>query len=100
MPAVWKSVRRWVALPRLRVHENLLNHRFQISSNALSVVCEDRRDATDVGGRGIAGDQMLNQVFADKRGHIGMIEDIVQSIGQILLRCLSHWERDTVKQGL
>src|SRR5215471_14633525 len=43
---------------------------------------------------------MLDQLFADERRQVGMVEDVGQGVIQILLRCASSRQYLSVKQGL
>ena len=51
---------------------------------------ENSGDALDVGGAGIAGHQMLDQLLANKGRQTGLSENIVQSAAQIRLRRLTR----------
>ena len=72
-------LRRIIAAAGFRIEENLGNHGRQIPSHAIAVIVEDLRHAADIFGAGIAGDQFLDQLLADKRGHVGMCENVLQT---------------------
>lgn len=58
---------------RFFVQKNGRDHRTQIAALARPVVVEYRRDAAHVAGGGIAGDQKLNELTADKWPHVRML---------------------------
>ena len=70
-----------VAAPRFGVHQDCLYHRFQITANAGSVVVEHAHHPAHILRAGIAGHQVLNKLFRDKRSNVGVIENVLQGCG-------------------
>src|SRR5262249_39937641 len=90
------SVRWNVSAARLRVHQDGLDHSSHISTHARTVVVERCGNSADVRRAGIAADQVKDQLPGDEWSHIGMVEDVLQSPVEILLRRLSGGQRYVV----
>ena len=69
-----------------RVQQYGGDHRLHIAAHALTVVVESRRDARNISGAGIALHQVLDQLRADERPDVRVIEDVVERVVQILQR--------------
>ena len=85
---VWSRARR-VAGARFGVGQNRGDHRLHVAPDARAIIQEYGGNAADVRRAGIAGDQVLNQLFANEwrnglLGHQG-----VQHGLEILRRSLS-----------
>jgi hypothetical protein len=61
-----------------------------VAAHAGAVVGEDSGHARDVRRAGIAGDQMLDQLAADERADVGVVEDVGQRAGQVHLGGLAR----------
>src|SRR3984957_531089 len=85
---------------RLRVEEDRPNDCLQVTAYVLTVVVEDRGNALHVGGRGITGDQVLNEPCRDERADVRMVEDRIEACLQVLRTTLPCGEGDTVDQLL
>ena len=74
-----------IAAAGFRIEQNRRDDGLHITAHAVAVIVKDLRNAADISGTGIAGDQFLDQLLADKRGHVGMIENVLQARGEISL---------------
>ena len=83
---------------RFGIEKNRPDDRFHVAADTLVVVVEYIRHATHVGRTGIACHQVLNQLSADKRTDVWVIEYVVNGVAQILFRRLPCGKHDTVKQ--
>ena len=63
---------------RLGVQPNGLEHGSQIAAHASAIVGKDRRYTGHISAARVAGDQALDQLFADKGGGIGVVEQSIQ----------------------
>ena len=86
-----------VPTPRFRIQQNGGNHGLHVAAlpgtNGHASAAERAADKNightlDVGAAGIAGDQMLNQLLANKWRQAGLRENIVERACQIGLRGL------------
>ncbi len=62
------------------------NDGLHVAAHIAAVVGEDRRDAGDICGAGIAGHEMLDELAADEGTDIGMGEDVGKRAVEVLLR--------------
>lgn len=72
----------------------------QIAANALAVIIEDRGDSGDVCGAGITCHQMLDENTANKRPHVWMVENVIESVREILFRGLARGQKAIVHCAL
>src|SRR5271168_1099600 len=70
---------RCVAGAGLRVSEDRGKYGLHVATDIVAVVDEDRRYPRNIGGAGITFHQVLDQLLADKRGQVGMLEHVAQS---------------------
>ena len=61
-----------------RIHQHSGDHRLHVSSHALAVIGKSRGDARNIRRAGIALHQMLDQLLADERSDVGMIENVIE----------------------
>src|SRR5262249_18331526 len=81
------------------IEQNRFDNCEHVSSNPLAVVHEYSSHALNVVRGWIAADEMLNQAKRHKRRHVGMIENDIQRLVEILERRLPSRKRLT-KQNL
>lgn len=68
---------------RLGIENNRANDGSEVAARATSAV-EHRRHPRHVLGARVARDQVLNQLLRDERTDIGMVEDVVNRVVEIL----------------
>ena len=71
--------------------------RGEVSTHTAAVVVEDRRDGADIRRAGIRRHQLLNQLAADEWPDVGMIEEQIERLIEILASRLSRWKVLTEK---
>ena len=76
----------------LRMRQDRANHRRQIAAHAGAVVVEDRRNRGDVRGARVRRHQLQDQLPADERADVRVIEEHVERLIEILLRRLAGSE--------
>ena len=95
MTVGWVRCGSRVATPRFRIHENGRNYRLHIATlartNRHTVTAERAADknirhALDIGAAWVAGDEMLNQLLANKWRQAGLRENVVERACQIGFR--------------
>jgi len=75
-------------VPRLGIRENRADDGLHVAAHAAPVVREFRRDARDVCGARVAGDEELDQLLADVGADVRMVEDVVERRREVGLRVL------------
>ena len=88
------------AASRLVIQQDGPHHRFQIAPDALPVVIENGGDAIEITRARVARHQPLNQLPANKRPDIRMIEDRIEGGGKVLCGRLSSRDQHTVQDCL
>ena len=84
----------------LPVGEDSRNDGLHIAAHIAAVVGEDGRDAGDIGGAGIAGHEMLDELPADEGTDIGMSKDVGERAVEILRGGLPGRESGSVEKHL
>jgi hypothetical protein len=69
--------------PRLGVEEDGAEHGAQIAAHAGAVVGENRRDAREVGGRGIRGDEPLDELPRDEGADVRVGGEKIERVGEV-----------------
>src|ERR1017187_5241080 len=85
---------------RIVIHQYRANDRGKVATHAVSVVIENRDDPINITRTRIAGDQPLNQLTAEKRADVRIVENSIERHFQILLRRLVCWDRYAIKDLL
>ena len=67
-----------IGLPGFRIRQDGRPHSFQIASNVFAIVFKNLHNSAHIGGRGVTGDQALNQLFDHKRRSVVVIKKGVQ----------------------
>ena len=69
---------------RVRVQQDRLDHSLHVAPDASRVAVKCSRDSFCIGGRWVGGHQPLNELLANERSDIGMIEQVVDRSLKVL----------------
>ena len=79
---------------RFGVEQDRPHHGLHVAAHAAAVVVEGRRDAADVGRARVAGHQALDQLLADERADVRVVEQRVERDLQVGRRSRLGLRRD------